>query len=307
MQDIIQYLKSYGLEYIDNYKKYGRTYIQFICNKHKDRGIQEIRIDRLYIAKTICKYCRGYGSTVDDLKSIKEINNDVEILSDKIINVDTKILCRCKHCGNEWWITPAKLKAGRRCPECKKIRLRKLKQKSNSIIQRELQENNPNVEIIGEYINSQSMIRCRCKIHKIEWDSQTWNILHGLSGCPICNASMGENLVASILESLSIKYIRQHSFDDCIYKQKLRFDFYLPDYNICIEYQGEQHYFPVNFKGKGNTDYLSEYENNLIRDNIKRDYCNKNNILLIEIPYWDKDNSYNIITQYIKTRRDCNT
>lgn len=307
MDEVIEFLYNHNLEYIDNYKKNGRIYIKFICNKHKDRGVQEVRIDRLYTTKIICKYCRGWGSTVEDLMSIKSIKDDVDILSDKIINVDTKILCRCKYCNNEWWITPAKLKAGKRCPECKKLKLRKNRQKKKSKIEIELQENNPNVEIIGEYINSQSIIRCRCKIHGIEWESQTWNILHGLAGCPICNSSKGENLVADTLDDMSVRYIRQHSFDDCVYKQKLRFDFYLPDYNICIEYQGEQHYFPVNFKGKGNADYLLEYENNIIRDNIKREYCKDNDIMLIEIPYWDKPKTKNILTQYIKIRRDCNT
>lgn len=296
IEDAIEILNKHN----HNFVKYEDGYIYFTCKRHKENGVQKIKMERIVNITNPCKPCIYNRQTLEDILAIDAITKDVEILSKKIVNVDTKILCRCKHCGHEWWITPAKLKSGRRCPECRKVTLRKLKQKKPEVIQKELQENNPNVEIIGEYVNSQQMIRCRCKIHNIKWESHTWNILHGLAGCPVCNSSRGENEVAIVLDELGIKYIRQHSFSDCIYKAKLKFDFYLPDYNICIEYQGEQHYFPVNFKGHGNVDYLKEHENNLIRDNIKREYCSKNNILLLEIPYYEFDNIKNILLCYIE-------
>ena len=68
---------------------------------------------------------------------------------------------------------------------------------------------------------------------------------------------------------------------DCKYKQPLPFDFYLPQKNICIEFQGEQHY-------KERSLYYSE--DIVIRDNIKKEYCKKNNIKLIIIPYTAIDN-----------------
>lgn len=65
-----------------------------------------------------------------------------------------------------------------------------------------------------------------------------------------------------------------------------------------IEYRGEQHYFPVNFRGRGSKDYLDEFKNNQIRDNIKREYCKDNKITLIEIPYTEKNNISDILKQY---------
>ena len=63
------------------------------------------------------------------------------------------------------------------------------------------------------------------------------------------------------------------------------FDFYLPDNNICIEYQGQQHYYPIeHFGGK------DRFEEQVQRDLIKKEYCKNNNVILIEIPYWEKDN-----------------
>jgi very-short-patch-repair endonuclease len=64
-----------------------------------------------------------------------------------------------------------------------------------------------------------------------------------------------------------------------------RFDFYLPDINTCIEYDGKQHF---NFVG---TWYQTkeEFERAIQRDKEKTEYCIKNNIKLIRIPYYDYD------------------
>lgn len=86
--------------------------------------------------------------------------------------------------------------------------------------------------------------------------------------------------------------IKEKIFEDCINPKtnyKLRFDFYLPKYNICLEYDGEQHYKEVDFCN----DTLADRQ---FRDKIKDDYCLKNNISLIRIPYWDKSK---INDQYI--------
>lgn len=67
------------------------------------------------------------------------------------------------------------------------------------------------------------------------------------NGCPICNESKGEKEIRRYLKDKNIKYKSQKTFDDCKYKQKLQFDFYLPEYNLCIEYNGIQHYIPIDF------------------------------------------------------------
>lgn len=60
--------------------------------------------------------------------------------------------------------------------------------------------------------------------------------------CGVCHTSLGEDKIESILKEKHIKYFTQYSFADCKNKRPLRFDFYLPDYNCCIEYDGRQHY-----------------------------------------------------------------
>ena len=63
----------------------------------------------------------------------------------------------------------------------------------------------------------------------------------------------------------------------------LPFDFYLPEKNICIEYDGIQHFEPRDFFGG-----KVEFEKIKIRDKIKTKYCNSNNIILLRIQY-DED------------------
>lgn len=97
--------------------------------------------------------------------------------------------------------------------------------------------------------------------------------------------SKGELKIQNILNNLNIKYIREHSFSNFVNnrnKKNFPFDFYLPDYNCCIEYDGEQHY-------KG---WKREEESLLIiqdRDKRKNKFCKENDIKLLRIPYFDFD------------------
>lgn len=105
----------------------------------------------------------------------------------------------------------------------------------------------------------------------------------------------GEVLTTEYLEANNIKYYAQYKFADCKYKQNLYFDFFLPDLNICIEYNGLQHYQPCKLFGGEDA-----FKEQVIKDNIKRKYCNDNNIGLVEIPY--TYNTKDKIKQYLDER-----
>jgi hypothetical protein len=115
------------------------------------------------------------------------------------------------------------------------------------------------------------------------------NHINNQSGCPICNESKGERLVAKILTNNKIDYVRGKTFKDCVGTGKkfcrvLPFDFYLPYFNTMIEYDGRQHSEPVKeFGGQ------QGHEKTKIHDKIKDEYCKKNNIRMIRIPYTTKD------------------
>ena len=97
-----------------------------------------------------------------------------------------------------------------------------------------------------------------------------------------------------VLNMYNISFEKEKTFEGCIYKKQLRFDFYLPDYNTCIEFDGEQHFT----RGFNTTD--CEFDELKYRDSIKDEYCYKNDLNIIRIPYWDFDNIEKIITEIIR-------
>lgn len=97
------------------------------------------------------------------------------------------------------------------------------------------------------------------------------------------------------MDKYSIKYIYNYRFSDNIVKNK-PFDFLLVNKNICIEYDGEQHYH-VQFNKT-----LSELENQHRIDDIKTKYCKDKNIKLIRIPYWDFKNIEDILIKELNLK-----
>jgi hypothetical protein len=100
-------------------------------------------------------------------------------------------------------------------------------------------------------------------------------------GCPHCQESHGERCIRQWLEQKNMQYTCQKTFSDCRNQKPLPFDFYLPAYNACIEYDGEQHFRPVDFFGGA-----ENFERRKHNDLIKTKYCEDNNIRLLRIPYY---------------------
>lgn len=146
-------------------------------------------------------------------------------------------------------------------------------------------------------IHSVNYIFYICKSH-IKQGIQKIRIDHFLEGvkCPYCNISKGEEKIEKFLKNKHIQYQREYIFKDCKNKNSLRFDFYLPKYNILIEYQGVQHYKSIEYMGG-----MTKHENQVNNDKIKRQYCSKNKIPLIEISYTDFDNIDLILNNILET------
>ena len=83
---------------------------------------------------------------------------------------------------------------------------------------------------------------------------------------------------------------------------KLRFDFYIDDKKVLLEYNGRQHYMPVDFKGEGQEIALAKFKNQQIYDDLKRTFANENNYDLIEIPYWEENNIEIILTEKLLSK-----
>jgi hypothetical protein len=115
-----------------------------------------------------------------------------------------------------------------------------------------------------------------------EFNQRASNHLSGY-GCPICNSSRGELAIKRFLDERKIKYTFQKTFDECRGKRnKLPFDFYLDKFNMCVEYDGEQH----TVGWRRNQESLLKIKE---VDSIKTNYCKDNNIKLLRINFTDFD------------------
>lgn len=246
-----------------------------------------------------CKICghrkrwdsRGRKNTDDFIEEMKHINNNIKIIG-KYNGSHNLMQCRCLIDNCEWESYSCNLlnqSAG--CPECNKKRMRELEALSNEEFVSRLKESNKNIEALDTYINADTKLKFKCKVHNCEFITSPKTFLYkGGRGCPYCNQSSGEKKMVKILEKKGFQIIQQHTFENCKNIHKLRFDAYDVDNNIAYEYQGEQHYYPIDFAGKGNDWAKEQYNIGNKRDNIKIKYCKENKIPLIIVPHWEFDN-----------------
>ena len=122
--------------------------------------------------------------------------------------------------------------------------------------------------------------------------------------CPICSglSSSLEIKTEKFLVKNEIKFERQKIFEECFYINKLKFDFYLPFYNVCIEIDGQHHFYPVTYGGISKEQAIINFNLQKEKDKIKNDFCKENNIILIRLPYWEfyGENYKNILKNIIK-------
>lgn len=133
--------------------------------------------------------------------------------------------------------------------------------------------------------NNSPKVTISCSKHGL-FDQHPANHIYYKQGCPKCSESDGEKLISRILERHNIKFETQKRFTDCVsYGSKNRcfklpFDFFLPEHNILIEYDGQQHSEPVDIFGGEQS-----FERTKILDNIKNLYAASNKIKLIRVPH----------------------
>lgn len=103
--------------------------------------------------------------------------------------------------------------------------------------------------------------------------------------CPRCTGSLSnsEYEIASFLKTKNIRYIQQYKFKNCKNIKMLPFDFYLPEYNTCIEFDGAYHYKKQPHVTE------EQFKEQCKRDKTKDEYCKNNGIKLIRISYFKFD------------------
>ena len=123
------------------------------------------------------------------------------------------------------------------------------------------------------------------------WKSNPNSFLCGRR-CPFCRKSLGEEKIMSFLNLNNIDFVYEKKFSNLLGVGNgfLSYDFYLPKYNLLIEFQGEQHEHPRDYFG-GEEALKIQQEH----DQRKRNYAEQNNIDLLEIWYYDFKNIEQIL------------
>lgn len=201
-----------------------------------------------------------------------------------VSSVEKNIHLKCSVCNNEWDSCWNYIQTNRGCPTCS-TRRRGLKRRlSLESVLSGFSKVNAKIVNPEEYISTEIPVQTQCLICGNIW-STSYHHIRREQSCPRCKMSHGERRVNDYLLSKNVVFTPQKKFSKCRYKKKLPFDFYLDEYNICVEYHGEQHYRPYSYFGGE-----SDFEEGQIRDKIKEDFCKNNNIKLIIIPYWEYQN-----------------
>ena len=265
------------------------TKIQIFCKKCKEYFLQT---PNGHLRGCGCKKC-GYKSHSLQLKDsfcefiekAKKIhNNKYEYNEDTFDNEKIKIYC--KECKKYFYQTRGNHLRGSGCPSCGN----KTKGKALDLIifikkANEIHNNRYEYEDVI-YKNCRTKVKIWCKKCKKFFMQTPSNHLSG-KGCPYCMQSKGELQISDWLKIHNISYIFQKRFKMCKDQNVLPFDFYLPDYNLCIEFQGQQHYNKKMFVERYKSLELGTkaFNKQKIHDKIKQNFCKVNKIGLLIIKY----------------------
>ena len=231
---------------------------------------------------TGCPKCKGrlpittneYRSRLQNLKTGIEYIDNLEI-----IKLKGSYKHKCTVCGTEWNGIPRNILNGSSCPKCMAQKRGIKTRYTAEQYKNKIALINPNVELIGNYEGTEVKTLHRCKKCGSEWMVTPHEIISGY-GCVICNYSKNAIKIKDFLTENKIEFYMEKTFEGCKNKRLLRFDFYIPSMNLCIEYDGAQHYKPIElFGGK------SGFEKTKKRDEIKNKFCEDNDINLLRLKY----------------------
>jgi len=272
-----------GYKLISKEYKNNGTKLEYVCEKHSEH-IQSITYGSMQQGRG-CKYCgleKNANRRRHDYDTVKAEfeKKGYELLSKEYKDGKQKLKYRCpKHPEYISSMHFENLKFNNRgCPYCgRELAAEKRRHKYDYV--KSVFEKNGFELLSKEYKNSRIELECRCKEHPEYILFKTFaNVLKRDSCfCPYCNANKGEKDIMDFLSKHNIKHIKEYRFEDF---KKYSFDFYLPELNVCIEYDGRQHFEPVEQFGG-----VVEFENIQRRDNIKNRYCSTRGVRLIRIPY----------------------
>lgn len=259
------------------------TKIKIICPVHgvftqrPNNHLQGICCQKCHLNKTHTNNKYTLSEFINKSKTFHGDKYDYSLV--KYVSAKEKVTIICNIHGEFKQIPQEHFDTG--CIKCGYISSSN-KQKSNTncfiLKAKNIHTNEYDYSLVN-YINNHTKISIICYKHGVFEQAPDKHLLG--QGCPSCNQSQGEKIINNFLIKQKIIFIREKTFSGCKYKRLLEFDFYLPEHNMCIEFNGIQHY---KFDGFFHRD-IESFEKQKIKDKIKFNYCQNNNIDLVIIRY----------------------
>lgn len=226
-------------------------------------------------------------------KEVYGKTNGEYVVVDKYINNRTKIWFYHIPCGHYKHAQPNHVLNNQACKECGVRNWANTRIKTHNEFVKDLYDVfGDEYTVLSEYTHSKEPIDIRHNVCGHYWITTPNPLLKG-HGCPYCASrkSKGEKFIEDYLTDMQIAFETQKKYEGLLGlgNGQLSYDFYLPNYNLLIEYQGEFH------DGTANQQTDIELQKQQIHDKLKSDYAKENNIELLEIWYWDYENIASIL------------
>ena len=226
------------------------------------------------------------GSKTLSLKEFTDMIVNNYILESEYHGLTTKVILKCKKCENSFSIIPSDLiNRNKKCPYCygnKKSTLEALNSRVKEIDREYILDEDKNKSISFKNVHTPIFfyhIKCKRTFLK------SFNNFRNGQRCPFCNAENAKSKACLELIDYfklnNIRYEEEVELEGLEYKRPLRIDFYLPDYDIYLEYDGKQHFVYEN-SGIFTEDTFNTIK---LRDEIKNEYFKKNELVLYRINY----------------------
>ena len=284
-QFIQEAIKIHGIRYDYSKVNYinANTKVCIICPEHGEFWQEP----HSHLNGNGCGKCVGKGFTTEEFieKARKIHGNKYDYSKVDYKGAKIKVCIICPRCGEFWQTPDSHLNRGSGCNICNlAMTTEEFIKKANSV------HNYTYDYSKTEYTRTHNKVCIICPKHGEFW--QTPNGHLGGDGCPKCryekllsrDVSNGELDVMSVLDKWGIVYETQVPVPSKVNQFGIMYvDFYIPEYNTFIEYNGQQHYMPIELMGG-----QLKFEQQQARDEELRQYCKDNNINLIEIRY-DED------------------
>lgn len=260
------------VNYINAHKK-----VEIVCLKHGSF----FQPPHSLLRGEGCKKCSSkFSSTEQFVTEANKIHKcKYDYSKTNYININEKIIISCPTHGIFEQISGNHIK-GSGCPKCGKEAITEKSRMTFQLFKERSQKIHESKYFYEEQVfkSQKDKIKIICPIHG-EFIQVVGTHLQG-SGCPICKSSKGELKVQEYLRKNKIIFELQKTFENCRHINPLFFDFYLPKYNICIEFDGKQHFESIEKWGGNEGLELIQ-----LRDSIKTEYCKQNDIPLLRIKY----------------------